>query len=262
MNCIELLEHIEGYISFSNLAATGTLISSIIAIFTLLALKKQTKSSYKPDLYLDFQTSNSVSYKKSEDEIRFLAHKGDDEFDTIGVLFSIENIGFGTAKDVEIKWNFNFEKAFNLIEKTTPKNLKFERYEHSLAIKDNDTTIASTMVDTFDSTYYDFILPRKDEVFNKSPHLPPEIANLFVIYFLNKHSLYEIGEIPIIIHEDFDEFPVIKATARYKDIGGKSYKKKFKASLTISIYDEELQLIAQKGDGVYNFTLFSDFKET
>jgi hypothetical protein len=262
MDWIELLEHIEGYISFNNLAATGTLISSIIAIFTLLALKKQTKSSYKPDIYLDFKTGNKVNYSKNEDTIRFLVHHSDEEFETIGILYSIENIGFGTAKDVEIKWDFNLKKILKLIDNSTPKGYHYEEYQHSIAIKNNDgENVISTMLDTYDSTCYDFILPRKDEVFNKSPHLPHEIANLFVVYFLNKHSLYDIKDIPIIIHEDFEEFPQLKATVTYKDIGGNTYKKKFKASMSISINNDELYLIAQKDDGNYSFNSYPDFKE-
>ncbi|MFT5217867.1 MAG: hypothetical protein ACI83H_003008, partial [Glaciecola sp.] len=75
-------------------------------------------------------------------------------------------------------------------------------------------------------THYDFILPRKDERFNKSSTIPQEILEAYTIMFLVRYDIFNRKEIKDMFIESFKEFPPLTAQISYSDIGGKTYSKK------------------------------------
>ncbi|WP_341906521.1 hypothetical protein [Fluviicola taffensis] len=234
------MKEFNNYISV--LASLGTFASAIVAIITLRALKRQTNSSYMPDIFLSFHTSNFVKVynwnKDQEKEINILATRKSKEFDSHGLVYSIENVGFGVAKNVQVTVEFDFDKALKMIVDVLPERYELKVYQNSVCINEIETEksfISIYCSRELNSTKYDFILPRKDEKFNKSPFIQPDVIQLFVIYFLFKNKLQIIKNDYLIFHEDFEFFPKLNLNIQYRDIGGIEHKRKFATSFSLGV---------------------------
>tara|TARA_R110002050_G_scaffold221792_3_gene357686 strand:- start:2475 stop:3263 length:789 start_codon:yes stop_codon:yes gene_type:complete len=242
------------------ISSFGAFASAVAALFALRHMKSQTKSSYKPDLYLAFYTSNNINYHVNEFSFPFTVTTGEQTIETHGLLYTIENIGFGAAKDIQIKWLFDFDKAIDYIEKDLKDILTVEKtgpvtHFNTKAPKNSYPFV----LESFDTTTFDFVLPRKDEKFRMSPCVPDNITTLLRMYFMLKEELYTPKKhLPYILSLDFSElkgFPVPTAKISYLDIGGNSHKKTFKVSFYISIYRDKIS------NDLLQFNISPEFKE-
>lgn len=242
--CTDLL-----HLLFTNLTPWLTVISSfgalgsaIAALFALRHMKKQTQSSYKPDLYLTFYNSNYINYYVNEYSFQFTINIDDKTVETNDLIYTIENIGFGAAKDIQIDWEFDFDKAISTIKNKLKGIITVERIKHLVHFNIIEPKKPIPfIIDPFERTKYDFVLPRKDEKFNKSPSVPDSITTLFRTYFMLKEQLYHPPKgLPYISNHDFKDFPEVTAKISYLDIGGNSHTKTFKASFFISIYSDKV----------------------
>lgn len=232
------------------LTGIGIIITSVVAIITLRVVIRQTRSSYKPDLYLNsLPSSYKVVYEAKKQVIQCVLEKHTEkDLNMSGLLYSIENIGFGTAKNISIKWKFNFSKTYSLLEKKAKPPFNIQMHQKGLTVKKLTKDYTFLYHDPIGSTTYDFVLPRKDEVFKKSPHLPVEIVEAFTMFFIVKNNPYQLRKNYFLIHEDFNELPKIKAEVTYYDIGGKKHRKDLLASLSMSVYEEDLSELEEGDD--------------
>lgn len=234
------MKEFENYISI--LASLGTFVSAIVAVITLRALKRQTNSSYMPDIFLSFYTSNKIKVcgwnKVEKKEVSIAATLNDEEFEAHGLLYSIENVGFGVAKNLNIYVEFNYDKAIDMITSVLPSTHKLEIFSETIRISEiatNNCFVSIYCTRDLNNTNYDFILPRKDEKFDRSPSIQPSIIQLLSIYFLFKRELHLVKNDYLIFHEDFESFPKPILKIEYKDIGGIIHKRKFETSFSLSI---------------------------
>lgn len=206
------------------------------------ALKRQTASSYKPDVFLSFHAFNQITIDNWKNEtkrnITLWQNHNSIPYETLGLLFSIENVGFGVARNISINWKFDIEAAIKQIQShlINPYKICSDQYSCWIFNSNNpETEIFDLSLNLFNELDYDFILPRKDEKFDMSPSIPKEIIQFFVIFFISKYHLINHNDPFVIIGEEFEDFQKLDAIVTYFDIGGKQHKKRFRVKLHLSI---------------------------
>lgn len=234
------------------LAAVGTCVSAIIAYFTLKKFTEQNKNAHKPELFLAPDNKAIIdvvitNYNNPMEENMFIEfwRNSNSENSEIGMVYSIENVGLGTAKHLDIEWEFSMEEAISEISKTLKHPLNIELSDTYLSINKDESKEDSFMfisLHNHPKDKHDFILPRRDEVCNKRPWIPVDYMKLYVVYFLAKHNLFQKESFGSIIYEEFDDFPKISVKLNYEDIGGEKYSKKFEVVITLTIFNHNDEL--------------------
>lgn len=228
---------------FSTLIA---FISIGIAFYTLRELRKQRESSYVPDLFLAFpitMKSRVLNFQTGTRDVQCLVYDSDlNESETLGIKYSIENIGLGAAKDVKITWSLNTASACLVIADTAKEHFKVLCGDGFLELQnlENERLMKIPLwleTGEDEEVTYDFVLPRRDEKFNKSPSISQSFLELYTIMFMVRYNIFNRKEMPDMYFEDFSEFPALTATMTYSDIGGKSYSKKFSCNVRMRLID-------------------------
>jgi hypothetical protein len=202
---------------------------------TLLEVKAQRESTYRPDLIIeqkDFVISSSPEgnyYKKSETSSKkkaevFLIDNFSEKFE-----FRIFNIGLATAKDVHATFTLDLSKSFSLIEKLNKKvpeenqvNLKLEKNFLHFSGKKNSMHIIDNQL----TSRLNHILPVN--ILNDSAKIffPAVILDIYTIYISHFWSAIKPKT-----YSEFPEFPSIKLKLEYQDIGNKTHFKEFELNL-------------------------------
>lgn len=221
------------------LASIAACVSAIVAVVALREIKKQRESSYHPELFLSINSAKAVIKENKEEDASIIYRQfiDDKETDLDLLHFTIENIGFGAAKEVKIEWFFDYKKALKMIEDINPKAHDNSPMDGYLQIRNaKKETIAASWVswEDIDPTTYDFALPRSQEKFNLGAHIPNEIIDLFVAYAILNTGILNVKELFYVYREEFKGFPKLKASVSYKDIGDKTYRKNFNIGFLIS----------------------------
>jgi len=219
---IEIFENINTNNLIDNLTGIGTFITSIIALFTLVVVKKQRKDSLRPKVIFG---NGTYAICKSENN-QILKTKwidgekeGEKDEDESIVCFELLNAGVGIAESVEITESFNLKKAINFIKDLDLDNeLLFDLRKTEIVIKT-----------TFDDTHILYLLDvGKREVGTILPighqkngdYIFPEIY----LYLLSCFSYLKEK------HDDFyslENFPKYFFNISFKDIEGKKYNSKY-----------------------------------
>lgn len=249
----QISEVIEWVTSFksSDVKWLVTVLLTLLGLY--IAFKKLKKSIPKPELVIQFYPGMSViirGFTKDKRDISFVHHNNEgEEFEARGILYRIENIGPGMAKNVSIEWNFDLQFALKMLSIYARPLLEVVEHNHGVDILNNEgKELVSTMFYSLDHpTFYKFISPRDKEKFNKSPNLCETIAELFVIYFLLKKDILTEWRIDSeLLSDELEDFPTPVAIVSYEDLEDRKYKKEYKTSLSIStgLLDEQIDLSA------------------
>jgi len=225
------------------LAGVGTFIYAIIALYTLVEVKKQRLSMYKPELFLKsfciIPTFNPLSVIKRDKSLEYkLVNYNDysentaEETPRISVLYKLENMGFGVAKDIKCVWEFDYKKAIN---KILPHiSSEYEMYSHKLFYgirKLNDEKFHRSASPNLDEQNIDYISPINQSTHNHKHTIPEIILFTHTFYFIFKND-FTTSSHDNYFNEDFDNFPKPKLHLSYKDINGKKYKKTYVINIT------------------------------
>jgi hypothetical protein len=208
----------------SAISSVAAFVTAIIVFFTLLEMIRQRQSSYKPDLvckstqfYVSADVTGTLQYTISTEDN---GDKGDrNRRYPQGRIF---NIGLGSAKSLNLTWRFDHERA---IEDVKRLNLELGL---SLFVKDNILTIKGKSGGNYinlANAYLqniDYILPVS--ITNKpvSIDIPFSYVHLLSIYSI--FQIYNDSGNPL---NFLSSFPHIWLTIKFKDVGGRIYKKKY-----------------------------------
>lgn len=245
------------------LSAIGTFITAFIAYRAIKETQHQRESSYRPDLYLEATDAHLLSPEFGQyfcsvrfmQEIRTAPSDGykiirqnDIEYDTERFLppqrwmvAHFFNIGLGTAKAVDYKWNFDLEKSIALLKKyagNSPmiisKNVgEYSNLDILYTISDvqrNYTQyLHASEINKTGST--DFIRANNIPVIQSQLIISGPYLQILLAYLFYKYKLvYE--ETKDFIHETFDELPPLYLHVSYKDVQNKLYSKKINVAFT------------------------------
>ena len=197
-------------------SSIGAMSAAVVALFTLIELFRQRKSSYKPDLCI-LQTSFVIRESKLYG-VNLSLDWWHEERDGVSTLvrpsIPLVNVGFGAAKDVYAKWTFDSEKLIRDVsylakESYQPFSIEKERSFLSLRKEGQEVGGVNAEMTTWE---YEYVLPLSQDKGGREVPLPPSYSFLIPAYL----SLSVMKDRSI---ED-SEVPEIKLELAYTDIGG------------------------------------------
>ena len=219
------------------IASLATFAYAVIAFRTLFEMKKQREASYKPEL-IAIETLYHLEWRKnyiySAEKDKEILKEGK-KLDVESYKIKIYNIGLGTAKGVNITFDFPYIEAIEIIKKMYEEiNVDFN---HKLEYKKNEHGRFVFYADRAEyhfSDYiekFDFLMPVSQEKTFGQFHIPPCIEHILLLYnnASNKYLSANEGNLPE------NEFPKLTLNMLYKDIANKEYRKKVKLSFDIRV---------------------------
>lgn len=215
----------------------GTFVSALVAMFTVLEIKKQRLSSYKPEIILDSFVSFFFADKflTKDDNIRYKTTKYLEnnqrplkETDkTISMHYLLQNIGFGTAKYVEGYWSFDYKKASKVLQRYINEDYVIENDSGGFSIRNEKTDFwLFFSKSNLEKDTIDFILPESQGENGKGQIVPNIITKVYAYYVVFKYNI-KVGVNEEPCYEEFDELPKPKFKVTYKDFNNKKHAKTF-----------------------------------
>ena len=236
----------------------GTFISALIAVFTLMEVKKQRLSTYKPDVLIKAFTvsvSKSPLQKENDELLQYKVSDYNDysvnfnelEFE-ISPKYKVENFGFGVAKNVECQWQFDTKKAIKLIQEILPNTYSFSFYEEINSyflnnLLDSDFHYAENA--NIKCQNIDYIAPFNVQKHYQYHTIPPIIIFSHYLFLIFRNKLFEQNANNFHIFDFYDyKFPKPILSIKYNDLNNKTYQKKYKFKLNavVTQINEELDM--------------------
>ncbi|WP_163401514.1 hypothetical protein [Flavobacterium fluviatile] len=230
-------------------AGIGTFLSALVALYTLFEVKKQRKSTYKPELFLDsfyfdlvtnpfFVKKEKMMHFKNRDKGEKANKKKKENKSHIYVKYKLENLGFGFGKLIECKWEFDYNKAIKELKKIAPEEIIWDKILEYTSIQRNDGFYDSFNYKDLEVQKIDFIAPHNINNEEKKETFPHSIIKIYVYYLIFKYEL-DVIEAKNFHHEEFKSLPQIKLKLSYKDLNGGIYRKTLKIKLNAFSYQIE-----------------------
>ncbi|MDG4812627.1 hypothetical protein P8629_06360 [Hydrogenovibrio sp. 3SP14C1] len=203
--------------------------SAIAALFAVYLSSKHSKASYKPELILigsSFILENKDKFLKSD----YLKEpKTDNEQAAQKIIYILlQNIGLGSAKEVQIKWSYSIKKmvlmANQLVQDSSFK-YKIELKDGCLILEsENQTTSTSIIWNGHQIKILDFVVPSSIDKTPEKIFLPSSYTSLISVLLtliINSHKPQENKL------ADIRNIPYITIDISYLDIGNTKHKRRF-----------------------------------
>ena len=228
------------------LAGIGTFVSAMIAVFTLYEVKKQRQSLYLPDILIkSFLVSISKSpLQKGNDELieyktsdfnDYSNNYNDTKFE-VSAKYRVDNVGFGVAKNIVCKWQFDTKRAIKEINKIISHKFGFSWHEglniYFLNNSDNEAFHYSAHAN-IEKQVIDYITPISVQKHFHLHTIPEIIIFAHYLFLIFKNNLIEVSGENFNIFE-FQEYKFPNPTLRieYRDINDKKHKREYKFKVT------------------------------
>jgi hypothetical protein len=237
-----------------------TLIAVILTLFTLIEIRSQRQSMYIPDLFLGDRYVNFYGFDFHDRYSNFEFDQIEDpkkekQSDEIPKKFySVElflhNIGFGAAKSVKIKWEYDIEKFIELLNPMVDKN----QFGVSLNKQDGrqGAYIEHILTEHFSSCTYSYLMNGEKDVvlpkhtIEKSPIINvPETYTTLLSYFIAfKYEMFDPKSKKHYIFDELNEIPPLSLNLTYYDIRNKKYQKEISLKFMVSgEYNDNLERV-------------------
>jgi len=223
------------------IALSACLISLLVALATFLTVRqiaKQRRSSFKPELILARSTftarNRTVPYRWSfsidEEKTDALVSDKPDESSlkrNFHIAIPLLNIGLGAAKEVVIEWNFDIDRAIEIVNSIRQK-LLLEGYI------ENTNDIISFHSNSGEESMHSWLGQKRnslDYVLASDPTIESETISVPPLYL----ELYCQYQACIFKQNDSEkvEFPHLTAIMTHKDIGEIAHAAAFKLNFDI-----------------------------
>lgn len=106
-------------------SSVGTLVAALVALVSLFELKRQRKSSYKPDIAV-LSSHFVIEHNNTSRNLPCFWSDPTQEGSGFRTL-RIVNVGLGVAKDLKVSWNLDVNKLFGQVAKSYPKDIPTEK---------------------------------------------------------------------------------------------------------------------------------------
>jgi hypothetical protein len=243
------------------ISGIGTFVSALVAMITVLEIKKQRLSSYKPELILDSFVSFffADNYLTENDNFKYKTTKyleNDQrplkEVDrTASMNYLIQNIGFGTAKYIEGFWSFDYKEASKILQKYANEDYLIENNSSGFSIRNEKTDFWLFFhKSNLEKDTIDFILPESQGENGKGQIVPNIITKVYAYYMVFKYDI-NVGINEGNHFEDFEELPRPKFKVTYKDFNNKRHIKVFELNFKYSGNNFEAQNQAKNECGIF-----------
>ncbi|MDY3338691.1 hypothetical protein PG279_05815 [Riemerella anatipestifer] len=245
------------------LASVGSFISTIIALYTLIEVKKQRLSTYKPEIlvksflvYINksplFLESDELLLFKTDNFNEYKSDKTKSKEYEISCLYKIENLGFGLAKSIKVTWSFDMERALKILDKELDKEFYFTQCKplkyYFLKQKNNENFQISFMNKNKIIQTTDYITPISVKEHTHYHTIPKDIVTIHFLYYIFKNNLTEKNS-KTNYSSEFKNFPQIKMKIEYYDLNNKKYinKYKLKTSIVTTQHEDKIDMSREFG---------------
>src|SRR6266496_1779772 len=210
----------------------GTLASVLLVYRTLQKMKAQRIASQKPDLI--FPQSDVYGYAHNFGENRLLIGRlwcNNEEPNFNGEVWlecpeiKIYNVGFGVAKNIQLKWIFDCDKTIQQIKDYCYQksvSLVLQMDENGLAIRESGIVTGYALSDHLEATKFDFLMPVSITKEGLTTSVPPLVKELISImnYLMADQARQKIKSDLVAI-----DAPIMTLAVNYDDLEGNSYFK-------------------------------------
>ncbi|MGI6321712.1 MAG: hypothetical protein ACOXZO_00080 [Bacteroidales bacterium] len=217
-----------------------TLSASLIALFTLLEIKRQRKESNKPEPAIKSCLVHiyGMKFKNYYFPFNFSQELYKDENSIANAFLSdfyieLVNVGIRSAKNILVEWNFDFNKTLELIEKDNKDGLfKININSKLLEILFplNEYKEFNMIENQMGSKCFDFLLNSTPESFDTIRLMFPRVVlKLYLIKLCLVFGYYKKDEKDKNLLSRIDplDFPDLELKINYEDIAGVPYLKRF-----------------------------------
>ncbi|MDD2981058.1 MAG: hypothetical protein PHN80_13970 [Hespellia sp.] len=222
---------------FSIFALVISMLTTFVALETLNEMKREREIAYKPDLRV-YENDISLYWSESGKQIRredsyTRQYQTDEKNILYAVYLNIDNIGNGNAKDIKYDWRYeeNIEEFNSFLEDTDVKASLVES-DNLINIEHKGGWISSYLrSDENDMESY------ISQDMQKRVMIPSAYLELLTSYCYEKispSSEIEYNE-PLTVQD----FPTIQLYVSYKDIQGKTMRKKVKIGFESIVYEKD-----------------------
>lgn len=224
---------IDQYVSIAS--SIGTVLAATIALFTLLEMRAQRKRSHQPDIIVDKKvfeqipdpTSSNTSLWVEKINSSLNPMKGQNVFKKFSLR--IINVGLGTARNIEIEWDFDIKKIIETINSIEVDN-KILLSKGFLEANEGKTLVSTK--NHFKKT--DFILPFSSE--NNVFECIVPLAYIYLVSTLyKKHSFEGNGKSTISAFK----FPKLHLEIKYSNIENDKFKRTFDIEIDPIMYTKD-----------------------
>ena len=217
----------------SAVASLATLVTMVLVAFTLLEMAKQRKTTYRPDIVLT--TSGYFIYAEHQGGALSYLHFSNEEVGSNTVQMERRlnrvyldgfNIGLGTAKLVDVAWEFQVDHLVQKLNEDVASGFQVE-FKHD---------------DVFTEGYLSYKLPKEPsggvialshDIHRTYDHLlpihvkaePTKISMPFTYLLITAARLY--STMADKTKWAAEAFPVLRVKITYADIGNNVHKKSF-----------------------------------
>lgn len=209
----------------------GTLISIIIAIFSLREIRAQRENSMMPDIQIEMK-QNSIELKRVINKKNTWTHYHwnsdsiDEKNDSNSnqYYFKLVNIGFGSAKNVIVKWDFDREFFTDILENLSSKEFAVKKNPGRIDMWEFTSEKTQAMV--LDQGYeykYNYIPSLEIDPEGKMISIPTLFQSLFSVCLYNQANRKDEDNHQNPEFHFFLQKPILKLYISYQDIAGKKY---------------------------------------
>lgn len=236
MKDIEKLDVLSRVEWVSLLSSIGVLLTALVALATLLELKRQRKASYRPEIGLS--TERYILVINELDKGLFnIVWRDSENIEDSHPFLNIVNIGLGLAKNIKISWDYDVEKHIEIINKLKKDiELDIDVYieDGLLKIKGKEKQYFISL-DEADSEL-GYIVNNKDGNGGRQLFIPHIIMKVLPLLTWVYQKTYKED---IIFNSKLDS---IEIRIDYKDIGGGRHQYKYDLKINICQYSVENNL--------------------
>src|SRR6266498_1601927 len=223
------------------IAQIGTWVTILLVFFTLLEMRNQRKASLKPDLI--FPESSFYVYPNfSEDwPVRLIAElcstksnaKADENVWESSAPFKFYNVGFGVAKNIELRWIVDYDKTIQQIKDYCYQNSiplvlqlgKDEFGEDEVVITGLISQKAHLTLYSPETDRFDYLMPVSITSEGMKSCIPSAVHSLLaIIMYLKGHYSRQHPKLDSELRIDF---PSMKLDVHYDDVEDSHYSKSF-----------------------------------
>ncbi len=242
----------------NTITASAALITAFIALKTVIEIRKQREHSYHPDInianfeFYVYKYENEEYEDEEPDDTTYLYYSKsqlDENKPITGyneLVFDMNNIGFGVAKEVTWHWSFDFIGAKNAI-RLSKDEFEFDAKDTQFFIKYPKFKVdwIISVGEDNASDYFNFILPYSIENRKNEIRLPN--------YFMQLYWLFKVKDMMVERLGEDERFPPLKLNVYYKDMDGKKISKTFYFFLAYSFVSNPAY--AKKELGKFRFEI-------
>ncbi|MET4082846.1 hypothetical protein ABIB40_002810 [Pedobacter sp. UYP30] len=224
------------WLSLGTLVAT--LVTALATFWTVLEVKKQRETSYRPEIYLGNQQINFYGLKWKDTFLPFSYSTEEiKEFNDMScenyINIDLHNVGFGVAKAIEYEWSFDIQRVIESIDQVNHIGFFHVHYDKILEISapQIEFKFSHMVTNQLRKNTVNYILSSSIEKIATKINVPSCYIDLYLIFLssaLNYYSKKSETKKEVKTHNiELENFPQLKLKLAYKDLHGKSHSKSF-----------------------------------